>query len=594
MARTVSAEEYEELGRTYYKRKQYEKAIEAFSSGIDAAVLPAVALFDYRAACQEKLENYNAAVKDGREAIRADKKDVRGYLRTGSALQKLDKLGTAVQIYKLGMKNVPISVKHFDLLQKTHNQLTRKLSPPKAIDPFAILPVELVEMIISYIPFKNVVNCLRVSKGWKNYLVKRPNLWLNLDLSEATKLVSRGFIRRAVQYSENHVNRLVIHRFQHTDMLRNIATTCKELRELEIHSLPMMLAESLVEVAQYAQNLKKLVIRTEISSDTVSRILQYRPTLEYVEFDQVSGHLLQSDWKGPFPHLHTAILNKVAVPGFEQNISVESLLEKAPVLQSIVLSRWSSSIMDFPRRNFTFAKTVLTSLELKRVRVPLFPLLPPTLKRLVILPSIQLSLPRSGHAGVHGQTITDAISWAHALQSRVSQLEHLVLRDVKNLSLEFLEALLDLWQDPETEEINRFAESDATPLKHLWLGGLLHESVPEALFGQTGLMSGPRILTPALQSLSINGMPCTDDDIEMLLSQPVRLKTLDISSTNVSGASLKMLADQMEGLQYLKADNCRRISSRDAVIYAEKRGISVSSAMNDPLNGRGGKKVRYG
>jgi F-box/TPR repeat protein Pof3 len=182
------------------------------------------------------------------------------------------------------------------------------------------------------------------------------------------------------------------------------------------------------------------------------------------------------------------------------------------------------------------------------------------------------------------------------LRSHLPHLEYMVLRDVQGLSEEWLEALLDKWED-ESGILHTFSAEDeagATPLQHLWLGGLLHEHTPESLFSETGLLSGPRILTPALQSLSINGLPCTDKDVEMLINHPVALQTLDISSTKVSGASLKMLADSLSTLQYLKADNCTRISSRDAVVYAEKRGVTVSCMMTDPLGGRGGKKVRYG
>jgi len=111
MARRMSPEEYQAIGRSYYKLKQYEKALETFSKGIEAC--PTADLYDHRAATYDKLGNLNAAVKDGREMIRLNKKDVKGYLRTASILEKLEKSETALGIYKYGMKNVPPSDKNF-------------------------------------------------------------------------------------------------------------------------------------------------------------------------------------------------------------------------------------------------------------------------------------------------------------------------------------------------------------------------------------------------------------------------------------------------------------------------------------------------
>lgn len=171
---TLSVEDCQELGRSYYKSKQYAKAVEAFTNGIEASVIPSSTLYDYRAASYEKLGDFNSAVKDGRLAIKTHKQDVKGYLRTASALQKMEKLETALGIYKYGMRNVPAhqrdfkacnlnldrkNITDFDpkLLQQLHDQLTRRLSPPTAIDPLTILPVELVEMIIGYLPFRETV-----------------------------------------------------------------------------------------------------------------------------------------------------------------------------------------------------------------------------------------------------------------------------------------------------------------------------------------------------------------------------------------------------------------------------------------------------
>lgn len=113
MPRTLSPEEYQEIGKSYYKLKQYEKAIEAFTNGIDASPTPSAALYDYRAACHAKLADLNSAIKDGRLTIRTHKQDVKGYLRTASALLKMDKPETALSIYQYGMKNVPADDKDF-------------------------------------------------------------------------------------------------------------------------------------------------------------------------------------------------------------------------------------------------------------------------------------------------------------------------------------------------------------------------------------------------------------------------------------------------------------------------------------------------
>jgi len=107
----MSSDEYQELGRRYYKLKKYDKAIEVLTQGIEAS--PTIALYDHRAATHDKLNAFSAAVKDGREMIKLDKKEVKGYLRTASVLEKMDKPETALGIYKYGMKHVPTTDKNF-------------------------------------------------------------------------------------------------------------------------------------------------------------------------------------------------------------------------------------------------------------------------------------------------------------------------------------------------------------------------------------------------------------------------------------------------------------------------------------------------
>jgi tetratricopeptide (TPR) repeat protein len=77
MPRTLSSSEFEELGKRYYKQKEYAKALDAFTEGIDASLSPNVDLLDCRAATFEKLGNLDAALRDGRRMIQLNKKSVK-------------------------------------------------------------------------------------------------------------------------------------------------------------------------------------------------------------------------------------------------------------------------------------------------------------------------------------------------------------------------------------------------------------------------------------------------------------------------------------------------------------------------------------
>jgi tetratricopeptide (TPR) repeat protein len=73
----MSPDEYQELGRRYYKQKQYEKAVHAFTEGIEAANSQSISLLDHRAAAHDKLGKLSLAVKDGRDMIKLDKQCVK-------------------------------------------------------------------------------------------------------------------------------------------------------------------------------------------------------------------------------------------------------------------------------------------------------------------------------------------------------------------------------------------------------------------------------------------------------------------------------------------------------------------------------------
>lgn len=564
MAGKTSSEEYQELGRRYYKLKQFDKAIEVLSQGINAS--PTLGLYDHRAATYDKLNEFNAAVKDGREMIKMNKKEVKGYLRTASVLEKMDKPETALGIYKYGMKNVPVDDQNFKLLQQLHDRLTRKLSPATAVDPFTVMPVELIEMVLEYLSFRHMVNCMRVSRAWRDYLSRMPKLWMHLDLSGARRPVSRSFVATAVRRSESRLTRLTVHRFEHTDMLTRLAKACKSLTELEIITLPYTMATTLVEIAKWAPSLRRYVIHPGITLDTAQQILLHRPDLHHVAFNKtVWQHRPPNDWAGTCNNVRSFSMH------FEEFVTRTTglLPQHLPVVESISLTNMNASF-----GTASFPQSSLTDLVLNKVVLTPFPSVPPTLQRL----EIDLKFPHS-------------FASSQLLACRLPALSHLSLTNFNNLCGETVESLLDLHTDASSPDIHEL--TDATPLRSVALRGLLQLAhgahglfkTPYSLYGQSR-----RILTKSLQALDVSTMPCDDGEIEALLAYETGIQTIDLSYTIITGASIKMLADRLPTLRSINASHCPRINGREAIAYAERKGITVNYQMNE---GKGGRKIRY-
>jgi F-box/TPR repeat protein Pof3 len=470
---------------------------------------------------------------------------------------------------------------YYQLLQQLHDKLTRRLSPASAVDPFTILPAELAEMVLEYCSFRHMVNCMRVSKGWRDYLSKLPKLWMHLDLSGARRPVPRSFINTAFKRSEFRMTRVTVHRFEHMDVIKNLAKAAKDLSELELISLPYTTPGMLVDIVQSAPKLKKFIIHPEVRGDTAVEIMHTQPALEHVEFGSVGGLTRSSarglaplvNWAASFGNLRTLSMHW-SYELMATHFGLTELLSRTPSLEFLSLSNmegfqfregWPKEVTQLPP---------LKSLVLKRVDLQGFPLLPPTLQRLV-LENDKGRLNLSDHGGLE--------------RCCVPELTHLTLSGFQHLDAHAngLESLLDCINNSETHTCL------PKNLVSLSLHGLLEDGDrlfiplgPDSVLGQV-----PRILTPALESLDIATMSCNDDEIESLLTYKTGLKTINLSHTNITGASIKMLADKLPTLESIKANNCTKINGRDAIHYAERKGISVSCQM---LEQKGGRRIRYG
>lgn len=452
-------------------------------------------------------------------------------------------------------------------MQQLHDKTTRKLSPAKSVDPLTVLPVELAELILEHLAFRNLVNCMRVSRGWRNYIAKLPRLWMHLDLSGARKPVSRKFLDKAVRYSENRLKRVTVYRLEHIDILKNIAKVCKSLTELEFISFPHAMSSTLVDIMRIASKLEKIVVHPQITMDTLEHIINTRPSLKHVAFYAIKASSIHSmDWTHPTYDLESCRMHFDRSP--VANSSLDTFLRLTPRLEYLDLRRFTLTSL--------LPETLsLKTLVLDSIDFSVFPTLPETLQKLVVefKPFSELL------------NIEDAL-----LRSRLPVLKHVTIGGRDGTDSNSLRQLLDLYIAPGDDN-TVLALQNATPLESITFRTILNDwpgifTSPTSLF-----VASQRILTPALKHIGIACMPCDDNEIEALLKYKTGLTSIDLSHTKITGASIKMLVDGLPNLISINADHCPKITGRDAIEYATRKGVAVRCSMEE---GKGGKRVRYG
>jgi len=166
MPHQIPVSELQEIARAQYQRQDYQTALKTFTEAIEASVNPTVSLLNDRAVVYERLGQYTLALLDARDAIKLGETNVISYLRAGRILQNINKHSKALEIYKRGMAKVPDKSAN-DNLRRRHDKLAESLSlsarpSPSGTDPFEKLPVELVEMILADLSFRQVVYVVRV------------------------------------------------------------------------------------------------------------------------------------------------------------------------------------------------------------------------------------------------------------------------------------------------------------------------------------------------------------------------------------------------------------------------------------------------
>ncbi|OBW67937.1 MAG: Uncharacterized protein AUREO_019830 [Aureobasidium pullulans] len=560
-----------EHAQLQYRRKEYVKAIDLLDLAIKHEPSPSVKLLDTRAAVHEKLGDHKLALKDARTCIRMFEKDPTGYLRAGKVLQIMQKTDVALSIYKHGISK---KVNNIELLQKMHDKLLLSLAPDKAADPFAQLPIEIVEMILSYLNFRQIVYCTRVSKQWKIFIDSLPGLWMNLDFSEAKKPVRSAFLSHCINTSRRKVISATLKHVKDMEkVIKALARSCPEFNSLRIVDGGLQ-GESLMHNLQSATKLKKLTLGASavISSMTLPGLLLGCENLEEFECRAIIPGSLNIHWKGEFPKLRRLkLIRNFQSPNRSMHIlRISTLLALTPNLQSLSLNDWATpyDILSLKEPLKQLIELDMTS-AVSSGPVP-FPFrdLPQTLRVL------RLDLDRT----------LSSVVMLSPKDFFLPNLEELVCCSTDMASL--------LLSDPEL--IAKYPDpADNRFLKHANLSRLhtLHVQCTGGAQPVTSLLALARL--ERLRSLRLTHNSNINDDVAKHIATTMKqLQDIDLSSTMITGASVRALVDGLKlTLRTLKFVNVWHCSP-DAPEWAREQGVRVQYSQNADIKPKG-RKIRF-
>ncbi|PBP18355.1 F-box domain protein [Diplocarpon rosae] len=521
-------------GRLRYQQQDFHGAVKAFTEAVDMSSdhLLMTAL-DARAAAYEKLQQLLPALRDAKRMLELKPKQSKGYLRAGKILQLQGKQELALQIYERGLAKVPSgSDKDRQHLASFHEKLRQMLKPGKSRDFLERLPPELALMVWNFLPIRDRVIGLSVSKRWRGVLEGSKDLWTTFDTTYAKRGISMKSLKIYVRRSKYTLSRAFITLKASMDeqKMKWLTKTCKELRDLHFGGNGPI-GESLVSALPGATNIETITIShsTEITLMHAQLILRLcHQSLVEVKFLNVKGSAtayIPNRWPMVKSiktlHLRTTI---------DSCLDFNGLRDATPNATSVVLDGWKIAIPFVDATTWT----TLEHLDLSNTKITNLPALPPTLKHLALNENPQLKLAAS----------EDRPTLLPLLQSFEC---HSTALDGNALAL-ILEASIKVGN-----------------LQILKVGGRL-------VNGRPNLVANEFPASESVEELSLASMDIGDRVALEVVGLYPNVKKLDMSSTRITGVAVKAFVQN--GVKWLKMNHCESVGV-DAVDWARGKGVEV-------------------
>lgn len=282
------------------KEKQWNVALALVSAALQSPdcreTHSRMAALDLLTAVHLKMGELDLALKDAKAMVRLDRTDGRGYLRCAQMERLMGHQSAAAAYYEHGLKNVPSSHGHFQTLTReldcAKDQIRIETIGSKATDPVVVLPIEVVEMIFSFLSYRQHVRALRVSKAWSRILSSLRPLIDTLAFPGATKEITEQMMyaaqRRLTVPRTINVGDLPAKPAMALYMALGHWENFTSLQHLLVNNL--LLRPAALPVAKY--KLKRLMMGNcaVIPFHSVMTLLQACPGLEVARFENVSNN----------------------------------------------------------------------------------------------------------------------------------------------------------------------------------------------------------------------------------------------------------------------------------------------------------------
>jgi len=438
---------------------------------------------------------------------------------------------------------------------------------------------------------------MRASKKWSTFIKTLPDLWQDLDLSEAQRPVSNAFISQCINRSKHRLRSATLARLSKVDTaLHALTKRCLHLRSLTLHDAALSSRSFMQHIAQ-SPRLTNLTFgpRTTIRLEQVSRLLVLCPQLISLICPSVgtSGNVAQAAWNVNFPNLETLKLVRskesssratrsldiVSTHPFPICIAVDqegqpSMIARIPNICTLVLSLWDEP-PDGRNLDFSMLKR-LTHLDLGTLSSQLVPAnFPSSLVFLASPPRWLYTTP-----GGHDLAMSSLKPW-----------DGLDFPDLQTLHCETMEQAIMILSGGASlnSEPSALGSAIWTPMQSLRI--LKCElACSTNVFDALSQMQSPRF--ESIGDLCLRGLQRVDDNWSLLITTTMpKLIRLDLSDSDVSGYGLKTLVNHLPELKLLRVERCTELSS-DAIAWARSRSIQVISGMGKSENASG-RSVRY-